>query len=131
MASRRAVKSRCCPEYGQGDVIVTEGSFFVRAERGQSGPRTLPAEPASDRAGPDSSRKAGEEIQTANITVGVTSFEPSRVTLRAGIPARVTFTRTTDKTCATDVVFPSLAIERALPFDQPVVMRSPRRRAES
>ena len=105
-----------------GDVIVTEGSFFVRAERGRSGPRTLPAEPASDRAGPDSSRKAGEEIQTANITVGVTSFEPSRVTLRAGIPARVTFTRTADKTCATEVVFPSLAIRRALPLNQPVVI---------
>jgi plastocyanin domain-containing protein len=42
--------------------------------------------------------------------------------VRAGVPARLTFVRTTDKTCATEVVFPALNIRRALPLNQPVVI---------
>ena len=49
-------------------------------------------------------------------------YEPAKVTLRAGIPARLTFLRTTDKTCGTEVVFPSLNIKRALPLNEPVVI---------
>ena len=49
-------------------------------------------------------------------------YEPAKVTLRAGTPARITFVRTTDKTCGTEVVFPSLNITRALPLNQPVVI---------
>jgi plastocyanin domain-containing protein len=47
-------------------------------------------------------------------------YEPNKLSLRAGVPARVTFVRTTDKTCGTEVVFPSLNIKRALPLNQPV-----------
>lgn len=46
-------------------------------------------------------------------------FEPQRLTLRAKVPARIIFTRTSDKTCATKVVFPSLKIERDLPLNTP------------
>ena len=42
------------------------------------------------------------------MTVTEASFNPQRITLRAGVPARITFTRTSDKTCATAVVFASL-----------------------
>ena len=49
-------------------------------------------------------------------------YEPAKVTLRAGAPARLTFVRTTDKTCGTEVVFPSLNIKRALPLNEPVVI---------
>jgi plastocyanin domain-containing protein len=49
-------------------------------------------------------------------------YEPAKVTLRAGTPARITFVRTTDKTCGTEVVFPSLNIKRALPLNEPVVI---------
>ena len=42
--------------------------------------------------------------------------------MRAGVPARLTFIRTTDKTCATEVVFPSLDLKRAMPLNQPVVV---------
>jgi RND family efflux transporter MFP subunit len=100
---------------GPGDVIVTEGSFFVRAERERLGLRTRPAAAPSGRA-------ASDDVQTANIIVGDTAFEPSRVTLSAGVRARVTFIRTSDKTCATEVLFPSLAIKRTLPLNQPVVI---------
>jgi Cu+-exporting ATPase len=42
--------------------------------------------------------------------------------VRAGKPARITFVRTTDKTCGTEIVFPSLNIKRALPLNQPVAV---------
>ena len=63
---------------------------------------------------------AGVAVQTARITVGELGYQPSRLTLRSGVPARITFVRTTDKTCGTDVVFPSLNIRRELPLNQSV-----------
>jgi plastocyanin domain-containing protein len=49
-------------------------------------------------------------------------YEPAKVTLRAGTPARITFVRTSDKTCGTEVVFPSLNIKKPLPLNEPVVI---------
>jgi plastocyanin domain-containing protein len=49
-------------------------------------------------------------------------YEPETVTLRAGVPARLTVVRMTDKTCGTEIVFPSLNIKRALPLKEPVVI---------
>jgi plastocyanin domain-containing protein len=44
------------------------------------------------------------------------------VTVRAGVPVRLTFLRTTDATCGTEVLFPSMNIKRALPLNEPVVI---------
>jgi plastocyanin domain-containing protein len=66
--------------------------------------------------------QGGEATQTAKVIVSEQGYEPAKVTLRAGTPARITFVRTTDKTCGTEVVFPSLKITRALPLNQPVVI---------
>ena len=62
------------------------------------------------------------KVQDVRVTVTETSFDPQRLTLRAGVPARVTFTRTSEKTCATTVVFPSLNIRRDLPLNEPVTI---------
>ena len=56
------------------------------------------------------------------MIVSEQGYEPAKVMLRAGTPARITFVRTTDKTCGTEVVFPSLNIKRALPLNEPVVI---------
>ena len=106
-----------------GDVIVTEGSFFVRAERERLGLR--PATPAASGSapGPPASSNTGTPtIQSAKIVVNEQGFEPAKFALRAGTPARLTFVRMTDKTCGTEVVFPSLNIKRALPLNEPVVI---------
>jgi plastocyanin domain-containing protein len=42
------------------------------------------------------------------------------VILRAGRPARITFLRTSDKTCGTAVSLPSLNIRPELPLNQNV-----------
>ena len=93
-----------------GDVVVGEGSFYVRAEVERLGLRASTPAPAA--ATP----------QDVRIEVGTAGFEPATVNLRAGAPARLTFVRTTDATCATEVVFPSLEIRRALPRNEPVLI---------
>jgi hypothetical protein len=94
-----------------GDVVVTEGSFFLRAERERMGLR-----PAAARAG----APGGEDVQAATVRVTEQGFEPATVALRAGTPARLTFLRTTDATCGTEIVVPALNIRRALPLNEPV-----------
>jgi len=109
-----------------GDVVVGEGSFYVRAERERLGLRPAPAS-APPISGSTASTAQGAthgdmKVQEAKVTVTDASFEPQRLTLRAGVPARLTFIRTSDKTCATAVVFASLNIRRDLPLNQPVTI---------
>jgi cobalt-zinc-cadmium efflux system membrane fusion protein len=104
-----------------GDVVVTEGSFFIRAERERLGLRPLPASAPAPSAGTPGSDRGSDGIQSVKIVVNEQGFEPAKVTLRAGTPARLTFIRTIDKTCGTEVVFPSLDIKRALPLNEAVV----------
>jgi RND family efflux transporter MFP subunit len=106
----------------QGEQVVSKGSFFVRAERERLGLRPAGGTQSTPptRGSGASGSAAGVVVQTARITVGELGYEPSRVNLRSGAPARLTFLRTTDKTCGTAVVFPSLNIRRELPLNQAV-----------
>jgi RND family efflux transporter MFP subunit len=97
-----------------GDTVVTEGSFFVRAELERS---TAQAASASATQNP-----ASAQVQAARVTVTGNGFEPSRLSFKAGIPAQITFLRTTDQTCATAVVIPELKLTRELPLNQPVTI---------
>jgi membrane fusion protein, heavy metal efflux system len=105
-----------------GDIVATEGSFSIRAERERLGLRAGTA--AAGPADSDASRSAdrGVHVQEAKIVVGEHGYAPATITLKAGVPARLTFLRTTDKTCGTEVVFPSLHIKRPLPLNDPVVI---------
>lgn len=107
-----------------GDVVVTEGSFSVRAERERLGLRPTLATSAVGVAAPSGAGSESDraKVQSVKIVVNEQGFEPAKVSLRAGTPAQITFLRTTDKTCGTEVVFPSLSIKRALPLIEPVVI---------
>lgn len=101
-----------------GDAVVSEGSFYVRAERERLGlgdPAPVPAPPEGVVQG-GAARNAAPQV--AKITVTKDGFSPARVSVRAGTALRLTFLRTTDETCATEVVVPSLKIKRALPLNQ-------------
>lgn len=98
-----------------GDTVVTTGSFFVRAERERLGLR----QPGAPGAGGGQTAPAASGPR---VIVTEKGFEPSRVEVRAGAPTRITFVRTTEKTCATEVLIPSLNIKRALPLNEPVVV---------
>ncbi len=52
-------------------------------------------------------------------------FTPSQVTLPVGSPGKIRFTRKSDKTCATEVVFPELGLRKVLPLDQAVEIEIP------
>lgn len=59
----------------------------------------------------------------ADVTAGEHGFTPASLKLPAGGPGThqtVSFVRTTDQTCATEVVFPDLKIEQKLPLNQVV-----------
>jgi len=108
-----------------GDSVVVDGSFFLRAERERLGLRSPSATtPRSSVDPPAKNREQGARraVQTAKILVGEQGYDPAKVTLRAGALARLTFVRVTDNTCGTEVVFPSLNIERSLPLNEPVVI---------
>ena len=61
-------------------------------------------------------------VQSAKVTITRMGYEPATITLKRGVPARITFLRTTDDTCATEVVFADYGINRALPLNQPVTV---------
>jgi plastocyanin domain-containing protein len=65
------------------------------------------------------------------ITVDGTGFHPSEIELAAGRPATLVLTRTTDETCAKEIVIPSLDIRRELPLGTPVeVVLTPKDKGE-
>lgn len=61
------------------------------------------------------------------ITIKVTEkgFEPARVRVKSGQPLRLTVIRTTDRTCATQIVFPALNLQQKLPLNQPQTIEIP------
>ena len=69
--------------------------------------------------GPGPAVAAGSDREDCGWRSGLRTVA---VTLRAGVAARLTFVRTSDKTCGTEMVFPSLNIKRALPLNEPVVI---------
>jgi plastocyanin domain-containing protein len=52
-------------------------------------------------------------------------FTPSSVTFKKGAPGSLVFLRTSDDTCATEVVFPELNVKKELPKGQPVTIAIP------
>ena len=106
-----------------GDTVASDGSFFLRAERDRLGlrPATRPqGSAASAPARPP--QPTTSAVEEKKVLVTEKGYEPGKVSVHPGAPARIVFLRTTDKTCGTEVVFPSLNIRRPLPLNQPVAI---------
>ena len=58
------------------------------------------------------------------IEIAVTDegFRPTPITVKKGEPLELVVTRKTEKTCAHDMVIPSLGISKPLPMNQPVTI---------
>ncbi len=74
-------------------------------------------------AGRPAPRSADE--QRFRLTVDGGGFHPGSLTIPAGKPITLVVTRTSDNTCAKEIVFPSLNETRRLPSNQPVEIRIP------
>jgi RND family efflux transporter MFP subunit len=105
-----------------GDLVVTDGSFALRAERERLGLRRGSSAASSSSAPAEGAAPPEDAVQSARVAVTEQGFQPARVTLRAGVPARLIVTRNTDNTCGTEVVVPSLGVKRALPLNTPVTI---------
>ena len=82
-------------------------------------------------ATPAQDRKTQPKPQTARIEVTRNGYEPGSFTLKRDVPARITFRRTVESTCATEVVFAEYGINRPLPLNQDVVVTfTPRKSGE-
>jgi len=116
-----------------GERVVTEGSFLLRAESLKLNPAqsTLPASAPSSQPAPPTviqapapSRGSQQESGVQAVTVKVTDkgFQPDKIELKRNVPARLTFVREIEATCATSVVIPEFNLKHDLPFKEPVVL---------
>ena len=62
------------------------------------------------------------KVQTATVLITEQGFSRNSITLRRGVPTRITFLRQTDNTCATEVLIAAYGVNRPLPLNQPVVV---------
>ncbi|MHB1846345.1 MAG: cupredoxin domain-containing protein [Deltaproteobacteria bacterium] len=106
-------------------VPSTEGPFDVHAHLVYPGD----PEPVDMDFYFEAARK-GPALGATTIRVTDGGFTPSRIDARAGEPLTLRFLRTSDRTCATRVVFSQLGIDRALPLGQPVEISIVPRRGE-
>ncbi len=64
-------------------------------------------------------QRPGEPVK---ITVTKNGYEPWRIRAWKGVPLTLVVTRTTDETCATEVVLAEYGIDQTLPLNQPVTI---------
>jgi plastocyanin domain-containing protein len=62
---------------------------------------------------------------SVNIEANEKGFTPSSFEVKKGSPATLIFRRTSNATCATQVVFPELGITKDLPLNVPVPIEVP------
>ena len=79
---------------------------------------TKAEEPEVAAVAPD---KAGD-LQELKVNITDNGFEPSSFQLKKGVPARVTFLRQSEVSCAKEVVISAYHIKQELPLNKPVVV---------
>ena len=86
-------------------------------------PQKMPQKMPMDKMPMPMAQDAGDApLQKAAVTITPQGFVPDLLSLVAGKPAQITFTRTTEQTCAKEVVFPPYRITKELPLNQPVTV---------
>ena len=119
-----------------GESVVTDGSFLLRAESLKLNPSQATAAGLSTSARPARAETrpldAPPDVQSVTVMLTEQGYQPGRVRLRRGVPARVTFLRKVEATCGTELLIPDYQIKRDLPFNEPVVVEfTPNKRGES
>jgi plastocyanin domain-containing protein len=74
---------------------------------------------------PTATQKVVASEGVTAVTVNQDGFSPNHVEVKRGQKTTLRFTRTADKTCATEVAFPELNTTKPLPLNQPVDIEIP------
>jgi cupredoxin-like protein len=122
------------PVYGgvsAGERVVSEGSFLLRAESLKLNPAQSMSPAAEPKHGAQSPEPPQREerarlveaaLQAATVAVTAKGFQPHTIKLKRGVPARLTFVREIEETCATVIVIPEFSIKKDLPYKEAVVL---------
>lgn len=86
---------------------------------------------ASAQRSPKNRRPVAKKVQNVKISLTERGYQPETFRLKKGIPARVTFIRTTEDDCGKEVVIPAYNIRRELPLNKPVTISFTPRKAGS
>ena len=79
----------------------------------------------------DAQSRKSARSQSAKVVIGNYGYDPASIRLKRGVPAKVTFLRVSESTCATEVVFADYCIRRELPLNQAVTVSfTPRKAGE-
>ena len=65
-----------------------------------------------------------QKIQNVNVEVNM-GYKPDVINFKFGVPAQITFTRTNAKGCLNTVQSKDLGFKKALPVNQPQVVKIP------
>ena len=64
-----------------------------------------------------------EGVQTAEVEAGRMGYQPRQIQLRAGVPARLVFTRTVEDDCSSQITVPAYDVGPTdLPLGEPVAV---------
>lgn len=72
------------------------------------------------QAAPREARKPGDGPRVVTLSVTEKGYEPSPITLQKDEPVKLVVTRTTEHTCANDLVMKDYGINTPLPLNKPV-----------
>lgn len=78
-----------------------------------------------------SGKPAARKVQNVRINLTERGYEPETFRLKKGVPARLTFVRTTEDDCGKELVIPAYNIRRELPLNRPVTVRFTPRKSGS
>lgn len=85
--------------------------------------RTVPQETPRAEAPPSDAATAElqDGVQVIELEAGANGYEPETIVLRAGVPARLIVTRTTESACLEQIQIPDLGVSAIdLPLGEPV-----------
>ncbi len=86
---------------------------------------TLGCKGSQEKAESTQAAPVTAESGTVKVTVSDQGFTPSSIQSKRGQPLTLEFTRTSDKTCATQVAFPELNLTKDLPLNTVVSIQVP------
>jgi len=91
----------------------------------KSDPPATSTTAASTTTGTTTSPEVASKPSIINIVANDKGFIPSSVSVKKGVATQLVFTRTTDETCAKQVVFPELKLTKDLPLNERVAIDVP------